>query len=97
MSFYPGQRWISDGESDQGLGTVTTVEGRFVTIMFTATGDIRKYAIENAPLTKHTLYINLNLKRFPWRSSFLKNLITDSMSPLKRNGKVSLLIQKSMF
>ncbi|GAA5139555.1 RNA polymerase-associated protein RapA [Thalassotalea piscium] len=52
MSFYPGQRWISDGESDQGLGTVTTVEGRFVTIMFTATGDIRKYAIENAPLTR---------------------------------------------
>ncbi|WP_448565623.1 RNA polymerase-associated protein RapA [Thalassotalea ganghwensis] len=52
MSFYPGQRWISDGESDQGLGTVTTVEGRFITIMFTATGDIRKYAIENAPLTR---------------------------------------------
>lgn len=52
MSFYPGQRWISDGESDQGLGTVTSVENRFVTIMFTATGDIRKYAIANAPLTR---------------------------------------------
>ncbi|MFT6193906.1 MAG: ATP-dependent helicase HepA, partial [Cognaticolwellia sp.] len=26
MSFYPGQRWISDSESDQGLGTVTAVE-----------------------------------------------------------------------
>lgn len=52
MSFLPGQRWISDGESDQGLGTVTTVENRFVTVMFTATGDIRKYAIENAPLTR---------------------------------------------
>ncbi len=52
MSFHPGQRWISDGESDQGLGTVTSVENRFVTIMFTATGDIRKYAIANAPLTR---------------------------------------------
>jgi len=52
MSFRPGQRWISDGESDQGLGTVTTVENRFVTIMFTATGDIRQYAIANAPLTR---------------------------------------------
>ncbi|OKY26108.1 RNA polymerase-associated protein RapA [Thalassotalea sp. PP2-459] len=52
MSFQPGQRWISDGESDQGLGTVTSVEGRFVSIMFTATGDIRKYAIDNAPLTR---------------------------------------------
>ncbi len=52
MSFHPGQRWISDGESDQGLGTVTSVENRFVSIMFTATGDIRKYAIANAPLTR---------------------------------------------
>ena len=52
MSFYPGQRWISDGESDQGLGTVTTIENRFVSVMFTATGDIRQYAKENAPLTR---------------------------------------------
>jgi len=52
MSFHPGQRWISDGESNQGLGTVTSVEKRFVSVMFTATGDIRKYAIENAPLTR---------------------------------------------
>lgn len=52
MSFHPGQRWISDGESDQGLGTVTSVENRFVTVMFTATGDIRKYASDNAPLTR---------------------------------------------
>ena len=52
MVFCPGQRWISDGESDQGLGTVMMVESRFVTILFTATGDSRKYAIQNAPLTR---------------------------------------------
>ncbi len=52
MSFYPGQRWISDGESDQGLGTVTSVEHRFVSIVFTATGESRQYAIANAPLTR---------------------------------------------
>jgi ATP-dependent helicase HepA len=52
MSFHPGQRWISDGESDQGLGTVTSVERRFVSIVFTATGESRQYAIENAPLTR---------------------------------------------
>ncbi|WDE12380.1 RNA polymerase-associated protein RapA [Thalassomonas haliotis] len=52
MSFHPGQRWISDSESDQGLGTVTAVEQRFVTIIFTATGDVRKYASDNAPLTR---------------------------------------------
>jgi len=52
MPFQPGQRWISDSESDQGLGTVTGVEHRFVNIMFTATGESRQYAKENAPLTR---------------------------------------------
>lgn len=52
MLFHPGQRWISDGESDQGLGTVTSVVHRFVSIVFTATGESRQYAIANAPLTR---------------------------------------------
>jgi ATP-dependent helicase HepA len=52
MPFQPGQRWISDSESDQGLGTVTGGEHRFVNIVFTATGETRQYAKENAPLTR---------------------------------------------
>ncbi|TRX54027.1 RNA polymerase-associated protein RapA [Thalassomonas sp. M1454] len=52
MSFFLGQRWISDSESDQGLGTVVAVEGRFVTILFTATGESRQYAMQEAPLTR---------------------------------------------
>lgn len=52
MSFQVGQRWISDSESEQGLGTVTSVEGRFVTVVFTATGDSRQYAQAQAPLTR---------------------------------------------
>ena len=52
MPFKPGQRWISDSESDQGLGTVTGIEHRFVNIVFTATGESRQYAKENAPLTR---------------------------------------------
>lgn len=52
MPFQVGQRWISDSESDQGLGTVTGVENRFVNVIFTATGEARKYAKENAPLTR---------------------------------------------
>ena len=52
MPFQVGQRWISDSESDQGLGTVTGVEHRFVTIVFTATGESRQYAKANAPLTR---------------------------------------------
>lgn len=52
MAFQVGQRWISDSESDQGLGTVTGVEHRFVNIVFTATGESRQYAKDNAPLTR---------------------------------------------
>jgi len=52
MPFQVGQRWISDSESDQGLGTVTGVEHRFVNIVFTATGESRQYAKANAPLTR---------------------------------------------
>lgn len=52
MSFFLGQRWISDSESDQGLGTVVDLVGRFVTILYTATGESRQYAIKEAPLTR---------------------------------------------
>ena len=50
--FIPGQRWISDAELPMGLGTVLTVEGRTVTIVFLATGETRIYARQTAPLTR---------------------------------------------
>jgi ATP-dependent helicase HepA len=61
MSFHLGQRWISDSESEQGLGTVTSVQHRFVTIIFTATGETRQYAIANAPLTRVIFSIGDNI------------------------------------
>ena len=48
----PGQRWISDTEPELGLGTVLEVEGRRLSILFTATGETRRYAVDNAPLTR---------------------------------------------
>ncbi|MGL5523950.1 MAG: RNA polymerase-associated protein RapA, partial [Aeromonas veronii] len=47
-----GQRWISDTETDLGLGTVVAVEGRMVTLLFPATGENRMYAKEEAPVTR---------------------------------------------
>ena len=44
MSFALGQRWMSDTESDLGLGTVIKLEGRMVTIIFPATGETRLFA-----------------------------------------------------
>lgn len=51
-AFTPGQRWISDTETDLGLGTVLEVDFRHVTVVFTAVGDTRRYAMETAPLTR---------------------------------------------
>ena len=50
--FTPGQRWISDTETDLGLGTVLEVDFRHVIVVFTAVGDTRRYAMESAPLTR---------------------------------------------
>ncbi|CEA06213.1 ATP-dependent helicase HepA [Pseudomonas saudimassiliensis] len=50
--FTPGQRWVSDSESELGLGTVLSQDGRLVVILFPASGETRHYAMRNAPLTR---------------------------------------------
>ena len=50
--FLPGQRCISDAESQMGLGTILKVEHRTVTVLFLSTGETRTYARETAPLTR---------------------------------------------
>src|SRR5262249_2848077 len=52
MSFAPGQRWISTAEPELGLGTVLRVEGRTVQLAFPASGVVRHYAQQMAPLTR---------------------------------------------
>ena len=52
MPFSLGQRWISDTESELGLGTVVGLEGRMVTLMFPATDDTRMFARDDATLTR---------------------------------------------
>ncbi|MCK5356438.1 MAG: RNA polymerase-associated protein RapA, partial [Methyloprofundus sp.] len=50
--FIPGQRWISNTESELGLGLILDVNFNRVTVLFLATGDKRVYAKNNAPLTR---------------------------------------------
>ncbi|MDN5370659.1 MAG: ATP-dependent helicase HepA, partial [Shewanella sp.] len=52
MPFALGQRWISDTESELGLGTVVQLEGRMVTLLFPATGESRIFSRHDAPLTR---------------------------------------------
>ncbi|MBL6735307.1 MAG: RNA polymerase-associated protein RapA [Shewanellaceae bacterium] len=52
MAYALGQRWISDTESELGLGTVIQIKGRMITLLFSATGVTRLFSIEGAPLTR---------------------------------------------
>ncbi|MFM2591008.1 RNA polymerase-associated protein RapA [Vibrio sp. TBV020] len=54
MTFALGQRWISDTESDLGLGTVVALDARTVTLMFAASEENRVYARNDAPVTRVT-------------------------------------------
>ena len=49
-----GQRWISEAETDLGLGLVQNVDFRVVTVYFPAIDDARSYSAQNAPLTRVT-------------------------------------------
>ncbi|MGY3069732.1 hypothetical protein ACVW1L_000677 [Ewingella americana] len=51
MPFTLGQRWISDTESELGLGTVVAIDTRMVTLLFPATGENRLYARNDSPIT----------------------------------------------
>ena len=52
MSYTVGQRWVSQTESRLGLGLITEVTGRRVTIAFPAADEERTYAMDNAPLAR---------------------------------------------
>ena len=52
VSFHPGQRWVSNTESELGLGIVVSARNRRVELNFPAAEEIRVYAVDNAPLSR---------------------------------------------
>ncbi|MCW9031657.1 MAG: SNF2-related protein, partial [Gammaproteobacteria bacterium] len=52
FDFVPGQRWISNSESELGLGLIQSLDHRTITIDFPASNEVRTYAIEQAPLSR---------------------------------------------
>lgn len=50
--FKTGQKWISNAEPDLGIGTILQVEHRLVTISFDLIDEVRRYAKDQAPLTR---------------------------------------------
>jgi len=51
-NFIPGQRWISNTESELGLGLILEAQFNRVTVLFLASDERRVYARDNAPLTR---------------------------------------------
>ena len=51
-AFVQGQRWVVDSEPELGLGIVTGVQGRTVSIFFEQGDCERNYAMAQAPLTR---------------------------------------------
>lgn len=58
MQFIPGQRWLSETEMEQGLGMVSQLQGRMVTVLFPVTGEFRHYAMNEAPLARYRLLVD---------------------------------------
>ncbi len=50
--FISGQRWISNTESELGLGIILEAKHKRVTVLFLACDEKRMYAQDNAPLTR---------------------------------------------
>ncbi|WP_101675920.1 RNA polymerase-associated protein RapA [Alloalcanivorax mobilis] len=52
--FIPGQRWLSESETELGLGLIQDVDYRLVTVSYPAVEEERTYAKSNAPLARIT-------------------------------------------
>nr|WP_116919104.1 RNA polymerase-associated protein RapA [Tamilnaduibacter salinus] len=52
LEFVVGQRWVSQSDAALGLGIVTGIDDRRVTLGFPAADEERTYAMENAPLAR---------------------------------------------
>ncbi|MCU7553014.1 RNA polymerase-associated protein RapA [Alteromonas sp. ASW11-19] len=61
-SFSVGQRWLSNTETELGLGAVISVDFRSVEMLFPATGESRIYTKQEAPLTRLTFEVGETVK-----------------------------------
>lgn len=62
--FVIGQRWVSHSDTGLGLGVVTDISGRRVTLGFPAADEERTYAIDNAPLSRIIYQIDEQIETF---------------------------------
>ena len=58
QQFAIGQRWLSDTETELGLGVLIDVDERSISILFQKSDETRVYARNNAPLSRIVFNIN---------------------------------------
>jgi ATP-dependent helicase HepA len=79
--FTPGQRWISNTESELGLGLILDVDFKRVSVLFLATGEKRVYAKDNAPLTRALFAVGDEIES-------TKNIKLTVIKVIEQNGLV---------
>ena len=62
FDFVPGQRWVSNSESELGLGLIESLDHRTISINFPASNEIRTYSIEQAPLSRVSFSVGDSIK-----------------------------------
>ena len=62
QQFAIGQRWLSDTETELGLGVLIDVDERSVSILFPKSDETRVYARNNAPLSRIIFNVNDELQ-----------------------------------
>ncbi|SFR81415.1 ATP-dependent helicase HepA [Marinobacter daqiaonensis] len=63
-AFAVGQRWVSHSDAGLGLGIVTDVSGRTVTLGFPAADEERTYASDSAPLSRIAFQMGDEIETF---------------------------------
>ncbi|MGM0571238.1 RNA polymerase-associated protein RapA [Marinobacter sp.] len=63
-AFAVGQRWVSHSDASLGMGIVTDVAGRTVTLGFPAADEERTYAIDSAPLSRIAFQMGEEIETF---------------------------------
>ncbi|WED26998.1 RNA polymerase-associated protein RapA [Vibrio sp. DW001] len=78
MAFALGQRWISDTESDLGLGTIVELDARTVTLMFAASEENRVYAQKEAPITRVIFHVGDSIESQEGWSLKVEEVLVDN-------------------
>lgn len=77
MPYALGQRWISDTESELGLGTVIALDVRTLTLMFPACEENRLYARSDAPITRVIFNVGDTIESHEGWSLFVEEVINE--------------------